>query len=80
MLKYILHESYPGNGHNGSAILYQFIKRQYYWKGLKKTTQALVSHCLQAVNMQDPNYYQQHFKILKMVMDFIAMDVIYPFE
>ena len=33
--KYVLHESHNKVGHNGTAKLYQFLKRSHYWKDLK---------------------------------------------
>ena len=44
---YLLYESHNGLDHNGTTRLYQFLKRQYYWKGLKESAQKFVRNCPQ---------------------------------
>ena len=43
----MLYESHNTLGHNGTTSLYQFVKRQYYWKDFKESVQKFVRHCPQ---------------------------------
>ena len=64
ILKHMLYECNDNLGHNDTTRLYQFLKRQYYWKGLKESVQKSVIHCLQCqtTNLQTPNYVQLHLE------------------
>ena len=39
--KYVLHESLTGLGTNSSPSLFKFMKRLYYWKGLRRQLKTL---------------------------------------
>ena len=64
-------------GYNGTTRLHQFLKRQYYWKGLKTSVQKYVRHCqkCQNTNLHTPNYVQLYLKIPQTLMDFISIDL-----
>ena len=79
--KYMFYESHNGLGHSGTTRLFQFLNRQYYWKGLKESVQKLVRHCLQCqtTNLQMLNYVTSS-RNTQTPMDFISIDVSGPFE
>ena len=72
-------ESPHSLGQNGNTKLCQFLKMQYYWKGLKESGQKFDRHCLQCQtsNLQTPNYVQPHPQT---AMDLISMGLIGPFK
>ena len=80
--KCALYESQNSLGHCGTTRLYQFLKKQYYWKGLWESVQKFVRYCpqCQTTNLQTPNYVQLHLEIPQMPMDFISMNLIGPLE
>ena len=80
--KNILHGSLACLGLGSSTRLYYFIKVQCYWKGLKIAILNFMRHCqwCQSKNVQASNYVLLNLEIPKMPMDFIAMDLIGPFE
>ena len=54
--KYILCESHNSPGHNGTTRVYQFLKRQYYWKGLKESVQKIVTLSAMSNNKSADTY------------------------
>ena len=69
-------------GHNGSARTYMTLRRQYYWKGLKKCVYKHVKQChicLQC-NKQAVKYTKLHFTSPPSPMKFISMDLIGEFH
>ena len=78
----MLDESHNSLCYNGTTRLYQFLKRQYYWKGLKESVQnfSYIVH-----NVKQPIYKHQimcnfYLKILQSLMDFLSIDLTDPFE
>ena len=74
--KYLLYESHNGLDHNGTTRLYQFLKRQYYWKGLKESAQNLSGfvHNVKQQILQTPNYVQLYLEIYQTPTDFITVN------
>ena len=75
---FILHQSHDALGHNGTQRLYHYLKRLYYWKGLRPDVDKHVKHCLQCrqQNLRPQKYAQLHAEIPSMPMHFLAMDLI----
>ena len=78
----MFYESHNSLGYNGTTRLYQYLKRQYHWKGLQESVQKFVKHCTQCqtTNLQAPNYVQLHLEITQTSMNFISVNLIGPFE
>ena len=74
----MLYNSHTNLRHNDRTRLYQFLKRQYCWKCLKKSVHHFIRQCLQCqmTNWQTSNYAQLHLGASQMPMDFIAMHLI----
>ena len=69
-------------GHNGSARTYMTLRRQYYWKGLKKCVYKHVKQCCTCLqcNKQAVKYTKLHFTSPPSPMKFISMDLIGEFH
>ena len=69
-------------GHNGSARTYMTLRRQYYWKGLKKCVYKHVKQCHTCLecNKQAVKYTKLHFTSPPSPMKFISMDLIGEFH
>jgi transposase InsO family protein len=74
----ILILSHDEMGHNGSNRTYLMLRRQYYWKGMKKIIYAHVLACkkCQQRNKQVVKYATLHYDVPTMPMQFISMDLI----
>lgn len=79
---YILHQAHDTLGHNGTLRLYHFVKRMYYWKGLRTMVDKHVKHCLKCrqLNLRPQKYAQLHLEIPCMPMHMISMDLIGEFR
>ena len=79
---YMLHESHNALRHTGSTMLYNFIKRFYYWKKLHQDCGMYVrscTECLQAT-FREPQYVNPHLPIPLFPMSFISMDLLGPYR
>ena len=80
--KVILHECHEMLCHPGTTKLYLFVRRRFYWKGLKRDCVTHVRTCpeCQAVTLKQPHYVDHTTKIPQYPMACIAMDLIGPFD
>ena len=69
-------------GHNGLARTCMFLRRLYYWKGMKPYIYRYVKQCrsCQQRNRQIVKYVQGQFKTPTTPMEFISMDLIGEFH
>ena len=68
------------SGHNGARRVYNCLKRQYYWPGIRKR---IFKHCKQCAECQLQNQGQpekqfDHFQTPDLPMQFICMDLVGP--
>ena len=68
------------SGHNGARRVYNCLKRQYYWPGIRKQ---IFKHCKQCVECQLQNQGQlekqfDRFQTPDLPMQFICMDLVGP--
>ena len=78
----VLRAAHDALGHNGSTTTYAHIHRLYYWTGLKAGVNKHIKLCMmcQKRNIQVLKYAQLHFSTLRLLMKFISMDLIGPFD
>ena len=69
-------------GHNGTHRTYIFLKRLYYWKGLKPSVEKHIKRCYQCQrrNKQVVKYAKLHFDVATFPMQFISVDLIGEFH
>ena len=69
-------------GHNGTAQLYGYIRRYYFWQKLKQECTKHVHQCseCQQVSLKELHYVDSNMHIPKLPMSFIVMDLLgkYP--
>ena len=77
----VLHQGHDLLGHNGTPRTYQFLRQQFWWKGLRVDVDKYVKTCLkcQQHNVQPQGYAYMHLKVPNMPMKFISMDLIGDF-
>ena len=71
---YILYESHNAPGQYVSTRLYNFIRRQYYWKKLHQQCNKYVQSCpeCQQVTLKEPQYINLHLLVLQFPMTFLV--------
>ena len=74
----ILQMAHDELGHNGTHRPYTWLKRLYYWKGLKPSVEKHIKMCYQCQrrNKQVVKYATLHFDVATSPMQFISMDLI----
>ena len=79
---YILYECHNALGLNGSTRLYQFIRRNYYWKKLCQNGNNYMHSCTecQQVTLKELQYINLHLPIANFPMSFINMDLVGPYR
>ena len=68
------------SGHNGGRRTYSCLKRQYYWKGMRKRVFKHCKQCVECVlqNQGQPEKQFSHFQTPDLPMQFICMDLVGP--
>ena len=68
------------SGHNGSRITYNYLKKQYYWQGMRKQILRHCKRCKECVvqNQGQPEKCFGHFDSPDLPMEFICMDLVGP--
>ena len=74
----VLVEAHNKLGHQGNTQTYCLIKRQYYWKGMKKDIQKYIANCTfcHRGKAKIQNYSLQMMEIPNRPFDKIAIDLI----
>lgn len=69
-------------GHNGSTRTYMYVKRVYYWKGMKHQILKYVKNCFKCrkVVKTVAKYEKLHYDVPTSPMRFISMDLIGEFH
>ena len=69
-------------GHNGSARTYMILRRNYYWRGLRRDVVKYVKRCklCRHHNIASPKYNKGTFAVSGAPMDFISMDLVGEFH
>ena len=75
LIKYLLHASCDSFRHVGATKLYHFLKRLYYFQGMKRKIQQYVRSChkYQILNLQKPHFIDLHQGIAQAPQDHISM-------
>ena len=78
LIPLVLRMAHEEMGHNGSARTHHFLKRLYYWKGLKPCVYKHIKQCraCQERNRQIVKYSSLHFEPEPSPMRSISMDLI----
>ena len=68
------------SGHNGSRRMYNCLKRQYHWPGMRKQIFRHCKRCKECVlqNQGQPEKCFGHFDLPDLPMEFICMDLVGP--
>ena len=76
LTKCLLHASHNSLGYTGATKLYHFMKRLYYFQGMRKKIQQYVRSCnkCQIINLQKPHFINLHQVIAQMPHDHISID------
>jgi transposase InsO family protein len=79
---HILYYAHDTLGHNGTTRTYHFIKRFFFWPGLRPAVDKHIRGCLKCRrrNLQAQKYAPLHLPVPSMPLEFISMDLIGPFE
>ena len=75
-IKYLLHTSHDSLGHIGAMKLYHFLKRHYYFQGMRKKIHQYVRSCqkCQIMNLQKPHFINLHQDIAQTPWDHTSID------
>ena len=80
MIKYLLHVSHDSLGHDGAMKLYHFLKRLYYFQGMRRKIHQYVRSChkCQIMNLQKPHFIDLHQDIVQTLQDHISINLLGP--
>ena len=78
----VLMLAHDKQGHNDALRVYNFIRRLYYWKGMKKQIRSHCSRCITCAkfNTKAQEFVKKHFTSPLQPMEFISMDLIGEFS
>ena len=82
LIKYLLHASHSSLGHTEAIKLYHFIKRLYYFQGMRKKIYQYIRSChkCQIMNLQKPHFINLHQDIAQTPQDHISIDLLGPYS
>ena len=80
LIKYLLHTSHNSFGHVGARKLYHFLKRLYYFQGMRKKIHQYVRSCqkCQIMNLQNPLCINLHQDIAQTPQDHMSIGLLGP--
>ena len=78
LIKYLLHASHDSLGHVETTKLYHFLKRLYYFQGMRRKIHQYVRSChkCQIMNLQKPHFIDLHQDTAQTPQDHITIDLL----
>ena len=82
LIKYLLHASHDSLGHVGAMKLYHFLKRLYYFQGMRKKYTSMLDHATNAKSgiCKKTHFINLHKAIAQTPQDHIFIDLLGPYN